>query len=52
MALVNVLTACDDKVYWLIEAISKCIEKHHVLGLSDDAENFVCLILLTVVSVS
>ncbi|KAF8496284.1 hypothetical protein F5888DRAFT_1804430 [Russula emetica] len=40
-ALVNVLTACDDEVYWLIEAISKRIEKRHALSLSDDAEDFV-----------
>ena len=39
--LINVLTAREEEVHWLVEAISKRIEKRHALGLSDHAENFV-----------
>ncbi|KAF8486522.1 hypothetical protein F5888DRAFT_1811019 [Russula emetica] len=39
--LINVLTARDDEVHWLIETLSKCIEKRHALGLYNDDENFV-----------
>ncbi|KAH9995178.1 hypothetical protein BJV74DRAFT_338280 [Russula compacta] len=39
--LINVLTARDEEVYRLVEAISKRIEKRHILFLSDHAENFV-----------
>ncbi|KAF8500742.1 hypothetical protein F5888DRAFT_1876603 [Russula emetica] len=41
MTLINVLTARDDEVHWLIETLSKCIEKRHALGLYNDDENFV-----------
>ncbi|KAF8498054.1 hypothetical protein F5888DRAFT_1825698 [Russula emetica] len=41
MTLINVLTARDDEVHWLIETLSKHIEKRHALGLYNDDENFV-----------
>ena len=39
--LIDVLTARDEEVYRLVEAISKRIEKRHALGLADHEENFV-----------
>ncbi|KAI0250505.1 hypothetical protein BJV78DRAFT_551731 [Lactifluus subvellereus] len=38
--LIGVLTARDEEVHRLVEAISKRIEKRHALGVSDDADNF------------
>lgn len=41
MTLVGVLTARDEEVYRVVEAISKRVEKRHVLGLGVREENFV-----------
>jgi len=41
VTLIGVLTARDEEVYRLVEAISRRIEKRHALGLADHEENFV-----------
>jgi pentatricopeptide repeat protein len=39
--LITVLTARDEEVHWLVEVVSKSIEKRHALGFSDHAADFV-----------
>jgi pentatricopeptide repeat protein len=41
VTLIGVLTARDEEVYRIVEAISRRIEKRHALGLADHEENFV-----------
>ena len=41
VALIGVLTARDEEVWRLVEALSKRVEKRHALGLGDHEDNFV-----------